>query len=73
MEWRISLLSLLEVPWKIWRRGGGWSVDTRMYMQVVYRWGKEMWMKVGMTRKWRRKKTRKLIRVKMWTRKLCLS
>ena len=58
----------------MWRRGGGWSVDTRMYMQVVYRWGKEMWMKVRTTRKWRRrKKTRKLSRVKMWTRKLCLS
>ena len=57
----------------MWRRGGGWSVDTRMYMQVVYRWGKEMWMKVGTTRKWRRRKKRKLSRVKMWTRKLCLS
>ena len=59
----------------MWRRGVGWSVDTRMYMQVVYRWGKEMWMKVGTTRKWRRrrKKTRKLSRVKMWTRKLSLS
>ena len=58
----------------MWRRGVGWSVDTRMYMQVVYRWGKEMWMKVRTTRKWRRrKKTRKLSRVKMWTRKLSLS